>query len=147
MSTVEDNLRELIKRELEALKRKDVELLLTIFHEDMVWAWPRSFNTANPFYWEMDLGRFNYERWYFHWKDFFEKFEILHAVMMPQKINLSAQEDAAFAVIDLHFQWESKTNGEIVEWRGRVCKVYTRMEKSWKLIQQTGLIPYRSFDF
>jgi hypothetical protein len=40
-----------------------VELLLSIFHEDMVWPWPPVRDAHDPVDWVECMGRFDRERW------------------------------------------------------------------------------------
>lgn len=144
MDSLNNEINEIVRREQDAWEMKDAELLLTVFHRDMVWAWPRDFDSLNPFYWQMDLGRFDHELWLDHWTEFFRVYDLIDAVVKLQKVSFSVREDAAFAVVDLNVHWENQENGEIVSWKGRVCKIYSKVRDSWKLISQTGMIPYRT---
>ena len=55
------------------------------------------------------------------------------------KIEVSREEDAAFAVVDIDTHWRHKATKEDVRWKGRVCKIYTkRSTGEWKFIFQTG---------
>jgi hypothetical protein len=38
--------------------------------------------------------------------------------------------------------WRHRRDGSEFHWRGRACKVYTRLEAGWKLIMHTGLLDY-----
>jgi len=144
MDSLYTDINEIVLREQDAWEMKDAKLLLTVFHPDMVWAWPRDFDSFNPFYWEMDLGRFNHDLWLEHWTQFFQEYDLIDSIVKLQKATFSKQGDAAFAVVDLNVHWEHQGNGKIMSWKGRVCKVYTKVRDSWKLISQTGMIPYRS---
>lgn len=144
MSQLQQEIEEIVNREKDAWEMKDAELLLTVFHEDMVWAWPRNFDTLNPFYWQVDLGRFNHASWKVHWQDFFDAYELVDALVKVQKVQFSDAKDAAFAVVDLNVQWEDKMTGRLLYWRGRVCKVYTKVRDNWKLLSHTGFIPYKN---
>jgi hypothetical protein len=62
MCTVEDLIREIVDRETHAWDTKDVELLLTIFHPDMVWPWPPNADAHDPMDWLIVQGRYNYQR-------------------------------------------------------------------------------------
>ena len=42
---------EIVNRETEAWNTKNAELLMTIFHHDMVWAWPRTPLSHDPMDW------------------------------------------------------------------------------------------------
>jgi ketosteroid isomerase-like protein len=42
MGDVRAEIREIVDRETRAWDTRDVELLLGVFHPDMVWPWPRT---------------------------------------------------------------------------------------------------------
>ena len=52
---------EIIERESRAFETADAELMLTIYHPDMVWAWPPHAKAHDPMEWIMRVGRFDYE--------------------------------------------------------------------------------------
>ena len=56
-------IKEMIERETKAWDNKDVDLLMTIFHHDMVWPWPKSPQSHDPMDWVIEWGRYNYDRW------------------------------------------------------------------------------------
>src|SRR6266508_6701118 len=60
---------EIVHRETRAWDEKDVELLLSIFHPDMVWPWPPDPAAHDPESWIMPFGRFNAVRWRNHWEE------------------------------------------------------------------------------
>jgi ketosteroid isomerase-like protein len=61
------------------------------------------------------------------------------------KIEVSREEDAAFAVVDIDTHWRHKETKEDVRWKGRVCKIYTKLSTGeWKFIFQTGALDYSS---
>src|SRR6267154_1545813 len=51
--------REVVDRETRAWDTQDVELLLTVFHPDMVWPWPRTYTSVDPADWQLVIGRFD----------------------------------------------------------------------------------------
>jgi hypothetical protein len=57
----DDAIREIIDRETRAWNTKDVPLLLSVFHPDMVWAWPNSYTSVDPVEWHLGLGKFDDE--------------------------------------------------------------------------------------
>lgn len=61
ISKEEAEIKEVVNRETEAWDKQDVEKLMSIFHSDMVWPWPRTPQSHNPIDWIFELGRFNYE--------------------------------------------------------------------------------------
>ena len=48
MDTIKDQINEIVDRETNAWDTQDVELLMTIFHPDMVWPWPKDAQSHNP---------------------------------------------------------------------------------------------------
>jgi ketosteroid isomerase-like protein len=54
---------------------------------------------------------------------------------------VSEQGDGAFAVVDIDTLWVD-SKGEKNHWKGRVCKVYTKIDREWKLIMHTGVLEY-----
>ena len=59
------------------------------------------------------------------------------------KIEVSDEQDAAFAVVDIDTLWRHKTTNEDFHWKGRVCKIYTRLPTGeWKFYFQTGALNF-----
>jgi hypothetical protein len=58
------------------------------------------------------------------------------------RIEVSAQEDGAFAVVDVDTLWRRNEDGALMHWLGRACKGYTRVRGQWLLIYHTGLLEY-----
>ncbi len=139
---IEKDIREIIDRETRAWDTQDVELLLTIFHPDMVWPWPEDEQSHDPVNWIMELGKFDYERWKKGWQELFETHDLIHNNRKLIKIELSKEGDGAFAVVDVDTLWRNKITGEDFLWKGRACKVYTKLDTGWKLIMHTGLLEY-----
>lgn len=48
MSRVESEIEEIVQRETRAWDTRDVDLLLTVFHPDMVWPWPPHARAHDP---------------------------------------------------------------------------------------------------
>lgn len=86
MSTVEDQIREIVNRETRAWDTKDVELLLTVFHPDMVWPWPPTEHDHDPVDWTLVQGRFDYNRWRDGWQELFDTHDLVHNRRVIQKI-------------------------------------------------------------
>ena len=55
--------------------------------------------------------------------------------------SLAKKSPVAFAVVDIDTLWIDHTNNRN-HWKGRVCKVYTRMGQEWKMIMHTGILTY-----
>jgi ketosteroid isomerase-like protein len=141
MDNAEREIEEIVNRETRAWDRQDVELLLTIFHTDMVWPWPRTTQSHDPVDWVMVLGRYDYQRWKKGWQELFETHRLVHNHREIRKIVISSEGDGAFAVVDIDTLWVSLEGSEN-HWRGRVCKVYARVKDEWKMTMQTGVLDY-----
>ena len=50
-------IQEIIDRETRAWNTKDVALLLSVFHPDMVWPWPATYTSIDPVDWHLVVGR------------------------------------------------------------------------------------------
>ena len=51
MTPAEKAIREIVDRETRAWDTKDVAMLLTVFHPDMVWPWPPTADQHDPIDW------------------------------------------------------------------------------------------------
>jgi ketosteroid isomerase-like protein len=141
MTDSEKAIHEIINRETQAWDEKSVELLLSIFHPDMVWVWPTDAKNCDPMSWASMMGKFNYERWSEVYKEWFSTFELVHNNRTTQKIVVTKQQDGAFAVVDIDTYWKS-SNGEISHWKGRTCKTYSLTSSGWKMIAQVGVLDF-----
>ena len=139
---IKKEIKEIINRETKAWDNQDMELLLTIFHPDMVWPWPKDAKAHNPIDWVMEYGRYNYDKWKRNWQELFDTHELIHNYREIIKIEISNEENGAFAVVDVDALWKNKITGEDFLWEGRACKVYTKVDDEWKLIMHTGLLKY-----
>ncbi|MGY5853627.1 MAG: nuclear transport factor 2 family protein [Candidatus Thorarchaeota archaeon] len=133
----------MVNRETLAWDTQDVDLLMSIFHHDMVWPWPRTPQAHDPMDWVIEWGRYDYERWKNDYQNLFDTHRLEHNKRTLQKIEVSAEGDGAFAVVDIDTLWISE-DGERNHWKGRVCKVYTKVDNEWKLIMHTGVLDYSS---
>jgi hypothetical protein len=139
----EAEIHEIVDRETRAWDTQDVTLLLSIFHPDMVWPWPRTSKAVDPVDWRLVMGRFDPDRWRMQYEDLFERFELIHNQRSTARIEVSAEDDAAIAVVDIDTQWRERSTGdESNHWLGRTCKVYARTPEGWKMITQTGALQY-----
>jgi ketosteroid isomerase-like protein len=141
MEAVRVQIKEMVDRETRAWDTKDAALLMTIFHPDMVWPFPRTPQSHDPMDWVMVLGRYNYDRWKSGWQQLFDTHELINNRREIRKIELSAEGDGAFAVVDIDTLWRDQ-QGNHNHWKGRVCKVYTKVGDEWKLIMHTGVLEY-----
>ena len=69
MENIEKEIEEMVYRETRAWDTQDVDLLMTIFHQDMVWPWPPTPQSHDPLEWVLEWGRYNYERWKNGWQE------------------------------------------------------------------------------
>lgn len=132
---------EIVNRETKAWDTQDVDSLVSIFHPDMVWPWPRSPQCHDPMEWEMVLGKFNRKRWSQGWQDLFDNYTLVHNNREIKKIIISKEKDGAFAVVDIDTLWTDKENKKN-HWKGRVCKVYSKVDGDWKMTMHTGVLQY-----
>jgi putative hydrolase of the HAD superfamily len=134
---------EIVNRETRAWDTQDVDLLLTVFHPDMVWPWPPDERAHDPVAWVITQGRFDRDRWRRGWQELFDTHRLVHNRRTIRRVAVSDQGDGAFAVVDVDTLWRGDDGGDF-HWRGRACKVYTRLGREWKLIAHTGLLDYGS---
>jgi hypothetical protein len=139
---VHDEIEEIVNRETQAWNTQDVDLLLSIFHPDMVWPWPSSYTAHDPAEWRLVMGRFDAERWRRIYAELFDTHELVHNRRKIVRIEVSAEEDGAFAVVDIDTAWRRRSDGEEQRWLGRVCKVYSLVNGEWKLTMHTGALQY-----
>jgi hypothetical protein len=138
---IEKEIIEIVDRETRAWNTKDADLLITVFHPDMVWPWPPTSASHDPTDWVFVLGRFDALRWKKVWQDLFDSHTLVHNRRETKRIKISDQGDAAFAVVDVDTLWRD-LNGKDFHWKGRACKVYSRIGADWKMTMHTGLLEY-----
>ena len=141
MDTLKEQIQEIIDRETRAWDEKDAETLVSIFHPDMVWPWPKHEDAHNPVDWVFPFGRYNRKRWKDDWQKLFDTHELIHNNRKTLKITISEQGDGAFAVIKIDTLWQDK-KGHRSHWKGIVSKGYTKTKDGWKLIIHTGVLKY-----
>ena len=132
----------MVHKETTAWNTQNVEGLLELFHPDMVWPWPRTVHSHDPLDWILEFGRYDYNRWKKAWQELFDSYTLARNVREIKKIEISKEKDAALAVVDIDTLWLDKKSGERNHWKGRVCKVYTKVTEGWKLIMHTGVLDY-----
>ena len=138
---IRDEIIEIVNRETRAWDTKDVELLISVFHPDMVWPWPITAQSHDPMDWVMVMGRYDRERWQRDWQQLFDTHTLVHNRRKIQKIEISEHGDGAFAVVDVDTLWRD-ADGQDFLWKGRACKVYSRIGGEWKMTMHTGLLEY-----
>jgi ketosteroid isomerase-like protein len=140
MSLIEEII-EIVNRETKAWDTQDVELLMTVFHPDMVWPWPANNKAHDPINWVIPWGKYNYRRWKENWQGLFDTHKLVHNKREIKLVKVSAEGDGAFAVVDIDTLWEDE-EGNKEHWKGRVCKVYSKCDSEWKMTMHTGVLDY-----
>lgn len=74
--------------------------------------------------------------------DLFDAYALVQNKRETVRICISAEGDAAFAVVDVDTLWQHKSNGSMMHWEGRDCKGYTKVHDHWLLVFHTGLLEY-----
>jgi ketosteroid isomerase-like protein len=141
LESIEREIENMVNTETKAWDTQDAELLVSIFHQDMVWPWPRTALSHNPMDWVITWGRYDYKRWKDSWQELFDTHRLVHNKREIKKIEVSIERDGAFVVVDIDTLWLSHEGVEN-HWKGRVCKVYTKVDDEWKFIMQTGVLDY-----
>lgn len=134
-------IQEIVDRETRAWDTQDLDLLLSVFHRDMVWPWPPHKDAHDPLEWVLEWGRFDEQRWRDGWRSLFDTHELVHNRRDTLRIVLSAEEDGALAVVDVDTLWRDR-EGNDFHWLGRAGKIYTKVSGEWKMIAHTGLLDY-----
>ena len=146
MDTVKQEIQALVDLETKGWNTKNPDLFLSMIHPDMVWPWPPTSGAHDPAEWVFVLGRFDRERWRKNWQAIFDSCDLVRNQRDTVKIEVSKESDAAFAVVDIDTLWRHRETNEDFHWKGRVCKIYTRMSTGeWKFIFQTGALDYSRF--
>ena len=141
MNDVGSEIQEIVDRETRAWDTQDADLLLSVFHPDMVWPWPKSSSSHDPMEWVLEWGRYDAQRWRRGWQEVFDTHSLIRNDRETKKIEVSQEGDGAFAVVDIDTLWRSPL-GEEMRWQGRVCKVYAKVGGEWKMTMHTGVLVY-----
>jgi len=145
--TVKSEIQALIELETLGLNSKNPDLFLDFIHPDMVWPWAPTSHDHDPVRWKFVLGRFQKERWRKYFQAIFDQYELVRNDRNTVKIEVSPEEDAAFAILDIDSLWRDKDTKQEIQWKGRVCKFYTRTTgRDWKFIFQIGPLDYSGGD-
>jgi ketosteroid isomerase-like protein len=135
-------IQELVDRESRAYETCDADLMLTIFHPDMVWVWPPHSKAYDPMEWVLRMGRFHPDRWRAYLQKFFDEYEVVRNSRITRKIFVSPEGDGGFAVVDIDTLWRKRDGSGELPNTGRACKIYTLMPDGWKMIHQPGTMHY-----
>jgi ketosteroid isomerase-like protein len=141
-NSVQDEIQAMVDREARAWDSKDAQALVSLFHPDMVWPWPKDSNAHDPIDWICPMGRFHPIRWRDSWQALFDTHILVHNRRQTIKITVTDEADGGFAVVDVDTLWRHRETGEDFHWLGRACKVYTKVGSEWKLISHFGLLNY-----
>jgi len=142
MITAEEEIRTLVDKETAAWNARDANALVSLFHPDTVWPWPPHSAAHDPMKWVMPFGRFDRERWRSSWQALFDTHDLVHNKRETLRIAVSEQGDGAFAVVDVDTLWCNRATKQLFHWKGRACKVYTKVGGRWLFLFQTGLLEY-----
>jgi len=142
--SVQDEIQAMVDRETRAWDSKDADALVSLFHPDMVWPWPKDAHSHDPIDWVCPMGRFHPVRWRNSWQTLFDTHILVHNRRITLKITVTDEADGAFAVVDVDTLWRRRETGEDFHWSGRACKVYTKIGADWKLISHIGLLDYNT---
>ena len=96
MTKEEFEITEIVNRETKAWDNQDVELLISIFHHEMVWPWPENAKSHDPMEWEMVMGKFDWARWKKTWQDLFDNYKLVHNYREIKKIVISEEKDGSW---------------------------------------------------
>lgn len=142
---VEAEIREIVDRETRAWDTRDIDLLMSIFHPDMVWPWPPDEQSHDPQTWIFWAGRYDDARWRKNWRELFDTHDLVHNRRQTRKIVVTPEGDGAFAVVDVDTLWRDRAGRES-HWIGRACKVYSKVGDEWKMTMHTGLLDYAGLE-
>jgi ketosteroid isomerase-like protein len=141
MEKAREEIEEIIAREIRAWETKDIGLLMTVYHPDMVWPWAPNTSAHDPMEWVMGVGRFDHDRWSAIFQRILDTQQVLSSKREIRKIAISTEGDGAFAVMDVEIHI-CGMDGVEKTIKGRSCKIYTRTGSEWKLIMQVGPLEY-----
>lgn len=88
------------------------------------------------------MGRFDADRWRSSWERLFDSHDLVSNHREIVRVEVTAEGDAGFAVVDVDTSWRRHSDGAEERWCGRACKVYARCADEWKMIMHTGLLQY-----
>jgi len=140
--TIEQEIRALVDAETDAWNARNADDLVSLFHPDMVWPWPPNATAHDPMQWGLPFGRFNKERWKRSWEELFDTHQLIHNHRTTLRVVVSEQGDGAFAVVDVDTLWRNRASNADFHWKGRACKIYTKVGDRWLFLFQTGLLEY-----
>jgi len=116
--TMKKEIQALIDGETLGLNTKNPDLFLDMIHSDMVWPWPPTPRDHHPVRWKFVVGRFNKERWRQYFQALFDHYDLVHNHRETIKVEVSLEEDAAFAIMDVDSLWRDKDSKQEIHWEG-----------------------------
>ncbi len=142
-SAIVATIQEMVDLETKGWDTKNPDLFLSMIHPDMVWPFPPTADSHDPVEWVFVMGRFDRERWRKDWQGLFDTHDLIHNRRKTVKIEICKEEDGALAVVDIDTLWRHKVTGKDFHWKGRVCKIYTKLRTGeWKFYYQTGALNF-----
>ena len=94
MSDLASEVRAIVDRETRAWDTQDAELLLSVFHPDMVWPWPKSPTSHDPMEWVLEWGRYDRQKWLSGWQELYDTHELVRNVRETKKVEVSEPASA-----------------------------------------------------
>ena len=126
-TSIVKKIQEMVDLETQGWDTKNPDPFLSMIHPDMAWPWPPTADAHDPIDWVFVMGRFDRERWRKNWQELFDSNELVHNHRDTVKIEISHEQDAAFAVVDIDTLWRHKV---------------TKEESHWKFYYQTGVLHF-----
>src|SRR5437588_10544596 len=114
---------------------------MLLFTPDFGWRWRGTPQSNDPMDWVIEWGRYDNERWRSGWQKLFDTHRLARNQREIKKIEISQEGDGAFAVVDIDTLWVDDA-GKENHWKGRVCKIYSKVDNEWKMTMQTGVLDY-----
>lgn len=131
-----------VDAETGAWDRQDADALLELFHPDMVWAWPPTATDHDPRTWELELGRYDADRWRANWQGLFDSHELVHNERQTHRVTVDEGGTGGIAVVDIDTLWEHCESGEEFHWQGRTAKLYALVDGEWLMTAQWGALAF-----
>lgn len=134
--SVIDRIEEIVHLETRAWDEGDVDLLLSLFHPDLIWIWPTDGHAGDLLASKLQVSKFDAERWQAGWSSILGN-ELLLNKRHILSVTASPAGDSAVAIVDVETSW--RTAAGQAGWSGRATKCYVRVGDSWKMIAHIGL--------
>ena len=128
MTTIAAEIEGILNRETHVWNAKNVDLLLTVFHDHMVWSWFLDTKTHNPLKLILKWGRFDSVRWQKLLQELFDTLELVHNIRTNKRSEVFKKGDGASTVVDIITLWRDKSGNEN-HWMCRTCKIYSKVQK------------------